>query len=70
MAKNLAHSLAAGGTAILAGLLTTQVRWVLAAHRAQGLVLERVLEERGDTVDQADIRQDHRAWATIVLRKR
>lgn len=70
MAKHLARSLAPGGTAILAGLLTTQVRWVLNAHRAQGLVLERVLEERGDTRDEADARRPHRAWATLVLRRR
>jgi ribosomal protein L11 methyltransferase len=70
MARHLAQSLTPGGTAILAGLLTTQVRWVLAAHRAQGLVLERVLVELGDKADGADVWQRHRAWATIVLRKR
>jgi ribosomal protein L11 methyltransferase len=70
MARHLAGSLAPGGTAILAGLLTTQVRWVLGAHRAQGLVLERVLEERGDTRDEAGAGQRHRAWATLVLRKK
>ncbi|TLU72396.1 50S ribosomal protein L11 methyltransferase [Lichenicoccus roseus] len=56
MALSLATSLAPGGTAILAGLLGTQVRMVLAAHRRQGLVLERVLRE-GD-------------WATLILRRR
>ncbi|HVZ09913.1 50S ribosomal protein L11 methyltransferase [Rhodopila sp.] len=56
MAKDLAANLAPGGTAILAGLLTTQVRWVLAAHRRQGLVLERLVPQG--------------AWTTIVLRKR
>ncbi|WP_207537881.1 50S ribosomal protein L11 methyltransferase [Sabulicella rubraurantiaca] len=56
MAKDLADHLAPGGTAILAGLLGTQVPMVLAAHRRQGLVLER--------------RLDLAPWATLVLRKR
>jgi ribosomal protein L11 methyltransferase len=56
MAKSLAQHLAPGGTVILAGLLVTQIRWVLAAHRAQGLVLDRVLHEG--------------RWATLVLRRR
>jgi ribosomal protein L11 methyltransferase len=55
MAKDLARNLRPGGTVILAGLLRTQIRMVLSAHRRQGLVLERVLTE-GD-------------WATLVLRK-
>jgi ribosomal protein L11 methyltransferase len=55
MAKDLGRNLFPGGTAILAGLLRSQVRMVLAAHRRQGLVLERGLYE-GD-------------WATLVLRK-
>ena len=65
MARHLAHALAPGGTAILAGLLTTQARWVLQAHRAQGLVLERVLVERGGMGDAPS-----RGWATLILRKR
>jgi ribosomal protein L11 methyltransferase len=56
MAKDLAAHLAPGGTAILAGLLATQARWVLAAHRRQGLVLERLLPQG--------------KWTTIVVRKR
>lgn len=56
MAPSLAQRLAPGGTAILAGLLVTQARMVLAAHRAQGLVLEAMLRE-GD-------------WATLIVRKR
>jgi ribosomal protein L11 methyltransferase len=56
MAKHLAAALAPGGTAILAGLLDTQARWVLAAHRRQGLVLESALREG--------------RWTTLVLRKR
>ena len=56
MARDLATHLAPGGTAILAGLLDWQARWVLAAHRRQGLVLERVLAE-GE-------------WRTLVLRRR
>ena len=54
MAQDLALHLAPGGTAILAGLLGTQVRMVLAAHRRQGLVLER--------------RIDVGPWTTLVLR--
>ena len=64
MARDLARHLAPGGTAILAGLLSTQARWVLQAHRAQGLVLERVLLERGGMGDAVN-----RAWATLVIRK-
>jgi ribosomal protein L11 methyltransferase len=55
MAADLAAHLAPGGTAILAGLLVSQARRVLAAHRRVGLVLEAVLRE-GD-------------WATLILRK-
>jgi ribosomal protein L11 methyltransferase len=55
MARDLALNLAPGGTAILAGLLANQARWVLAAHRAQGLRLERMLPQG--------------AWTTIVMRK-
>ena len=55
MAPALARNLLPGGTAILAGLLASQVRLVLAAHRRQGLTLERVLRE-GE-------------WATLILRK-
>ena len=55
MARPLAQNLAPRGTAILAGLLASQVRMVLAAHRRQGLVLESVIRE-GD-------------WATMILRK-
>jgi ribosomal protein L11 methyltransferase len=56
MAKHLAVGLAPGGTAILAGLLGTQARMVLAAHRRQGMVLERALPVG--------------PWTTLVLRKR
>jgi ribosomal protein L11 methyltransferase len=56
MAKDLARALAPGGTAILAGLLGTQARWVLAAHRRQGLVLTR--------------RIDVGPWTTLVLTRR
>ena len=55
MARDLALHLAPGGRAILAGLLTNQVRMVLAAHRRQGLALERVTTEG--------------QWATLVLRR-
>jgi ribosomal protein L11 methyltransferase len=56
MARDLAAHLAPGGTAILAGLLGTQARMVLAAHRRQGLVL--------------DARHDVGPWTTLVLRRR
>lgn len=56
MARELALHLAPNGTAILAGLLGTQARMVLAAHRRQGLVLER--------------RIDVGPWTTLVLRRR
>ena len=52
---DLANHLTPGGTAILAGLLGTQVRMVLAAHRRQGLRLER--------------RIDVGPWSTLVLRR-
>ncbi|MBX6746283.1 MAG: hypothetical protein IRY87_29975, partial [Acetobacteraceae bacterium] len=50
-----AAHLAPRGTAILAGLLGTQARMVLAAHRRQGLLLE--------------ARYDIGPWTTLVLRK-
>lgn len=55
MAKHMARGLAPGGTAILAGLLGTQARMVLAAHRRHGLRLERALPVG--------------PWTTLVLRK-
>lgn len=56
MARPLARHLAPGGTAVLAGLLGSQARWVLAAHRRRGLVLDRRLAEGN--------------WCTLVLRRR
>lgn len=55
MAYPLAQHLAPGGRAILAGLLATQERMVLAAHRRQGLVLERRFREG--------------QWSALLLRK-
>ncbi len=55
MAGDLASNLAPGGTAILAGLLGSQVRMVLAAHARAGLTLERIVRDG--------------AWATLILRK-
>ncbi len=55
MARDLGLHLAPGGRAVLAGLLVNQIRMVLAAHRRQGLVLDRVLTEG--------------QWATLVIRK-
>jgi ribosomal protein L11 methyltransferase len=56
MAPMLARSLAPGGVAILSGLLARQEPFVLAAHRAQHLALERRIAIEG--------------WHTLVLRKR
>ena len=55
MARDLALHLAPGGTAILAGLLANQARWVLSAHRTHRLRLERMLPQG--------------PWTTIVVRK-
>jgi ribosomal protein L11 methyltransferase len=55
MARPLARNLAPGGRAILAGLLATQERMVLAAHRRQGLALERRFREG--------------QWTALLLRK-
>ena len=55
MARDLAAGLAPGGRAILAGLLVSQARQVLAAHRRQGLVLEWMVNEGG--------------WTTLVIRR-
>jgi len=54
MARDLALHLAPGGTAILAGLLHTQARMVLAAHHRCGLVLRGRVREG--------------AWSTLLLR--
>ena len=56
MAGDLARHLAPRGVAILAGLLSSQARWVLAAHRRHGLALDAMIHED--------------RWATLVLRKR
>ena len=56
MARPLATHLAPGGTAILAGLLASQARQVLAAHRRQGMRLEAMIAEG--------------SWTTLVLRWR
>jgi ribosomal protein L11 methyltransferase len=55
MARDLALNLAPGGSAILAGLLASQARWVLAAHRRHGLRLERMVRQG--------------PWTTIVVRR-
>jgi ribosomal protein L11 methyltransferase len=55
MAKDAALGLVPGGTVILAGLLASQARMVLAAHRRQGQRLEATWHEG--------------AWTTLVLRK-
>lgn len=55
MAHELAANLAPGGRAILAGLLNTQVNWVLSAHRRAGLVLEYKITDG--------------AWSILTLRK-
>jgi len=53
MAQHLTRALAPNGTAILAGLLGSQINWVKGAH--YGLKLERVFREG--------------QWACLVLRK-
>ncbi len=55
MAHSLGAALAPGGTAILAGLLNTQSRSVLAAHRRAGLRLKMRLTDG--------------AWTTLILTK-
>jgi ribosomal protein L11 methyltransferase len=54
MARDLGRAIMPGGVAVLAGLLTRQEAFVLAAHRAQGLALERRLVIDG--------------WSTLILR--
>jgi ribosomal protein L11 methyltransferase len=54
MARDLARAIAPGGVAILAGLLRRQEGLVVAAHRAQGLALERRIVIEG--------------WSTLILR--
>ena len=56
MAHELGANLAPGGRAILAGLLNTQVNWVLSAHRRAGLTLEHKITDG--------------AWSILTLRKR
>jgi ribosomal protein L11 methyltransferase len=56
MAPDLARAISPGGAAVLAGLLKRQEALVLAAHRAQGLDLQRRLVIDG--------------WSTLVLRSR
>jgi ribosomal protein L11 methyltransferase len=55
MARALARRLAPGGVAVLSGLLESQARQVLAAHRRCGLVLMFVLREG--------------RWTTLALRR-
>jgi ribosomal protein L11 methyltransferase len=54
MARDLGRAIAPGGVAILAGLLRRQEALVAAAHRAQGLSLERRIVIDG--------------WSTLILR--
>ncbi len=55
MAHQLGARLAPGGRAVLAGLLNTQVNWVLSAHRRAGLRLEHKIIDG--------------AWSILILRK-
>ena len=55
MARDLAAHTAPGATAILSGLLNSQARMVLAAHRRCGLHLVRVVQDG--------------TWTTLVIRK-
>jgi ribosomal protein L11 methyltransferase len=54
MARDLARAIRPGGIAVLAGLLERQEAQVLAAHRAQGLALER--------------RRVIDGWSTLIMR--
>jgi ribosomal protein L11 methyltransferase len=54
MARDLRRAIAPDGRAVLAGLLKRQEALVVAAHRAQGLVLERRLVIDG--------------WSTLIMR--
>lgn len=56
LAPSLSAQLAEGGTLILAGLLGSQAERVIAAYRAEGMLLTS--------------RTDHGDWPTLVLRKR
>lgn len=56
MARDLAAATRAGGTVILSGLLDSQARWVMSAHRRHGLMLIRRVHEG--------------RWTTLVLSKR
>ncbi len=55
MARPLARLLAPGGRVVLSGLLAAQANAVLAAHRAQGLALERRIVLEG--------------WVTLVVKR-
>jgi ribosomal protein L11 methyltransferase len=55
MAKHLALHLAPAGAAILSGLLHSQARMVVGAHRRQGLRLDCIIREG--------------SWTTLVLRR-
>jgi ribosomal protein L11 methyltransferase len=55
MARPMASRLAPGATVILAGLLDSQARMVLAAHRRRGFFLDFALQEG--------------RWTTLVLRR-
>ncbi len=68
MATNLARALAPGGTAILSGLLTRQIAWVAGAHRARGLVLDRVVTQ-GDWAALVVRRPSRGNWAALVVRR-
>jgi len=54
MARDLGGAIAPGGVAVLSGLLRRQEGLVVAAHRAQGLALERRIVIEG--------------WSTLILR--
>ena len=56
MARHSRNHLAPGGTAILSGLLRTQARGVMAAHRRCGLRLEAVIAAKAP-------------WTTLVVRR-
>lgn len=55
MAAETARALAPGGTVVLSGLVERDARWVMARHRAHGLVFEKQWRKDG--------------WSTLVMRK-
>ena len=56
LAKDLSHSLAKGGTAIISGIIERDIAWMVKTHRMAGLHL----------IDKSVLK----GWATLVLEQR